>query len=163
MGQKSWIDEVHVVMPTYAGAGPQIDITDAAAFNTQFATAMDTSGFEANGFILYFAEINNVLDMVFTMFESDVSAADAGTAVDHSEVRVTRHDGVVTKCPATTGVLTTSAAADENSFWLFEYLGDARWIRLTASVGTANITVGLMGIQMHPRRAPEHAVAYAGP
>lgn len=134
----------------------QISCTNAAAINAAFPTALDTSDFEGNAIILYFADVNNVLDCTYTMFESDVSATDAGTACDHADVRVKRNDGTVTKCPETTGVLTTTAAADEDFLWIFEYLGTKRWIRVTAGVGSADVTPGMMGVQTDPRHGPAH-------
>jgi hypothetical protein len=142
-------DVVHSVK--IAPMATQISATDAAAINAQFATALDTQGYEGNAIVVYFADVNNVLDNNFRMYESDVSATDAGTAVTAANVRVRRHDGVLTKCPAATGILTTTAAADEDSFWIFEYIGNKRWVRVTAAAGTADVTIGMFSLQTHAR------------
>ena len=158
MPTKDLFHELDISVPTYAGAGPQISCTDTAAINAQFATAMDTSGYESNIIVLYFSDISNVIDYTFQMFESNTRATDAGTAVAATDVIVRRDDNTNTECPAATGILTTTGATSENHFYIFEYLGNMRWVQLTVggAVGTADCTPGMMWLQGHPRHGPIH-------
>ena len=167
MSMKPLMDDLRITPATGAAGNAAEVCANAAAFNTQFATAMDTAGFESNMMMLSFADLDNVVNYVFTMYESDTQEAVPSatmTVVVHSQMRVQRHDGSQTLCPATTAVLSLTQASDEDNIYLFEYFGVRRFILLVASgVANVNIQPNLTWIQANPRRGPTHAVGYGGP
>ena len=155
MGMNDLYHELNFELAPFAGAAPQITCTDFAAFNTQFATALDTAGYEANMFVLYFSHINNATVYTFQMFESDASAVAAGTAVAAADVLVRRDDGDVTDCPVATGILTMAGAVSEHHFYTFQYTGRRRWIHMVCGGGTGeDFTPGMITIQAKGRREP---------
>jgi hypothetical protein len=108
--------------------------------------------------ILSFGDLDTgAYDMVFTMYESDTSVTDAGTACAAADVVVMREDGVKAKCPAATGVLTLTAVGDDDFAYLFQYVGTKRWVQLTASVGTVDVAPAMIGLQAHATRQPPFA------
>ena len=128
-----------------------ISCANAAAFNTAHTTTnLDTQGFETNMFLLTVNTIGNTPDYVFKIYETDVSVTDAGSAAAAANVIAVRSDNTNTKI--TSGVLTETANGDEGKLYIFEYTGDARWIRLQCTVGTKTATFGLQTLQMHARR-----------
>jgi len=136
----------------------QIDCTDAAAINAASPNSLDTQGYESNMIMLGFADTDTgAYDMVFQMYESDTSVTHAGSACAAADVVVMREDGVKTKCPAATGILTMDAVGDDDFVYLFQYVGKKRWVRLTATVGTVNVTPSMIGVQAHARRQPPYA------
>jgi len=140
-------------------------ITNAAGFQTAFTTtALDTQGYETNMFLLMLHTAAVTDNYVFTMYESDTSATDAPgttcTAVGTGDsiVVVDDNDATIKAKISAAGVLTTSAASTDNGHaYLFEYLGDKRWIKLYATVGAVTIPMTLFTIQMHPRHGPYYS------
>jgi len=156
MASKDIFHALDVAVPTYAGAGPLVSCTDAAAFNTQFATSMDMQGYEGGMMVLYFADISNAVVYTFQVFESDTSATDAGTAVtDANQVTCHRDDNTNTEWSATTATLTLTGAASENHTYTFQYTGNKRWAQLTCGAGAGeDFTPGVLYIRAQGRRQP---------
>jgi hypothetical protein len=134
-------------------------ITNAAGFNTAHTTtAVDTQGFETNMYILILHTAAVTDNYVFTLYESDTSVTDAPgttcTAVGTGDsiVLVDDHNATQKAKISSAGVLTTTAQGDNDHAYIFEYLGDKRWIKLYATVGSVTIPMTLLTLQMHARR-----------
>ena len=154
MSMKDVYHELHITP-----AATQIICTDAAAFNTQFNGAtVDTLGYEGNMLVLYFGDLSNATVYTFQLFESDTSAAAAGSAVAGTQVDIRRHDGDTSERVAATGVLTMTGAGSEHNYYTFDYKGSMRWIHLVCGAGAGeDFWPGVMVIQAKGRRGPGHA------
>ena len=114
----------------------------AAGFNAAHTTtSIATKGYGAIVFVLTIAADAAGPDWRFCLFESNVSVTDAGAQVAPEDVIVHGLNAAGTafsdaKCPATTGLLTMNHNDDEALTWIFVYNGNAKWVRLQATVGT---------------------------
>ena len=156
MAMNDLFHKLDIALPAYFGAGPQIVCATAAAANAQFPTSMDMQGYEAGMIVVAFADLSNANVLTMQMFESNTSAADAGTAVtDANQVSCHRDDNVNTEYSAATGVLTLTGAASENHIYTFQYTGNMRWVQLTfGSAADVNTQPTLLYIRARGRRQP---------
>jgi hypothetical protein len=134
---------------------------NAAAFNSAFTTTnVDTQGFETNMLVLHATTSASVSNYVFTLYETDVSATDAGAAVTPTaNTLAVRDDNSNTKISA--GVLTMTAAADNGHTYIFEYLGNKRWFRLNAATGSVTVSFDVTLIQSNLRHGPYYTTVVA--
>ena len=159
MANKDLFHEQDISVPTFAGAGPQINCTDMAAVNAQWVNGMDTSGSESNMIVLFFADKNASPVYDVQMYENDTSAATLGTAVAATDVLVRRDDNVNTECPAATGLLRMGGNTAEDHFYIFQYIGTMRYVKLVFTAGggdTPDSIPGMMFIQGRARHGPVH-------
>ena len=153
MAMKEIGHDMDVVVPVRS-----VSCANAAAFNTAFTTtSIDTRGCESVMFILSSADDNSTPDYVFRLMESNTSVTDAGTNVAaadmivHGRIAAT---GLVSDGEIAAGVLTTTADASEDVVYIFEYIGDMRWVRLQSTVGTKTNHFTCTVIKSHFRRGP---------
>jgi hypothetical protein len=136
-------------------------VTNAAAFNTAHTTTcVDTQGYETNMYLLMLHTAAVTDNYVFTLNETDVSVTDAGTACGTGDVItvVDDNDATIKAKISAAGVLTTTAASTDNGHaYIFEYLGNKRWIKLVATVGAVTIPMTLFVIQSAPRHGPYYS------
>ena len=134
-----------------------ISVANAAAFNAAFTTTnVDTIGCEGVMFILQFGDDNATPDYVFELFDTDVSATDAGTICAAGSVAVHGHTAAGAysdaEAPAATGVLTTTNNASEDLCYTLEYIGNKRWVRVQCPTGTKTNHVSCVVVKSDLRR-----------
>ena len=159
MATKDLFHELDISVPVYGGASTQIACTDMVTTNAQFVNGMDTAGYESNMIVLYFADTSASPVYDVQMYENNTSAATLGTACAAADVLVRRDDNVNTECPAATGILRMGGNTAEDHFYIFQYIGAMRFVKLIFTAGggdTPNIVPGMMFIQGNPRHGPAH-------
>ena len=140
-------------------AGNQTSVATAALFNSG-TLGVDTSGYESTILLLEFSDISTGGQAyVFTLTENNT-----GTTTDGSAVAITQCDAKVVDgnatfqakiAAATAGKpFTMTGNADEEHLYAWEYTGDMRYVKLTATVGAQAITPRMVAIQSGQRRGP---------
>jgi len=114
-------------------------------------------------FILTMSDIDNVVNYVFTLLESDTSTTTVGSSVAITECDAycikgltgTDTTGLAKIDVATAGKpLTCTDATDEGCVFVWVYRGSKRYAWLHATVGNVAFTPRVLVIQSNSRRQP---------